>query len=122
MGRFNDRAEKILIKSVSIAENLGHTYIGSEHILLAMLDTAESIAASLLTSRGITYVAANKVVGHYTDIGPQSKLFSEDFTPRVRKILESSYSNSRKYGNMIIDTEHILLAILEEKDVWMISS
>ena len=116
MSRFNDRAERILVKSVSLAEDLGHTYIGSEHILLAMLASDDTIAGKLLASRGITYTAVNKVIVQYTGVSPQSTLYSEDFTPRVRKLLEAAYSNSRKYAGGTVDTEHILLAMLEEKD------
>lgn len=116
MSRFNDRAEKTLVRSVSLAEDFGHTYIGSEHILLAMLESKDTIAGKLLSSRGITFALVSKAVGQYTGVGPQTKLFSEDFTPRVRKLLEAAYANSRKYANGVIDTEHILLALLEEKD------
>ena len=52
---FTEKANMALNKAVTVAEDLGHTYIGSEHILLGLLESTDSVAGKLLTTKGVTY-------------------------------------------------------------------
>lgn len=114
--RFTEKAEVALNNAVREAEALGHTYIGSEHILLSLANVKESTATLLLEKNGITYNKILTTVKEYSGSGTKSNLTPKDMTPRCRKIVENSYRNSVKYGAQKIGTENILLSILEEKD------
>lgn len=114
--RFTEKAESALNRSVKIAESLGHTYIGSEHILLSLVDDELSCAALILKKNGIGKDKITNSIKEYSGIGIKSSLSSKDLTPRARKILECSYNNAVQHGDGIIGTEHILLSLIEEKD------
>lgn len=114
--KFTEKAEQALNSAVLLAEEFGHTYIGSEHILLSIAKNADSTAAVILKKNGITYDKVFNTLKDYSGIGSKSTLSPKDMTPRCRKIIESSYKISLRYGAEKIGTEHILLAILEEKD------
>ena len=114
--RFTEKAEKALNNSVRIAEILGHTYIGTEHILLSLCEDELCCAALILKKNGLTYEKLIAIVKEYSGTGVKSVLSSKDLTPRARSILEHSYNLAIQYGDGIIGTEHILLSILEERD------
>ena len=114
--RFTEKAEKALNNAAHLAEILGHTYIGSEHILLSLAKDKESSAASILQKCGITYDRIYDTIKEYSGVGAKSMLTPKDMTPKCRKIVENSYRLSVRYGALKIGTEHILLAILEEKE------
>lgn len=114
--RFTERAEFALNKSVAIAEELGHTYVGSEHILIAISKDETSCATVLLKKNGFTYSMLESVVRDMCGIGKKTKLTSKDTTPRCRRIIENSYKASKRFSSELIGTEHILLAITEEKE------
>ncbi len=114
--RFTEKAEKALNGAVSIAETLGHTYIGSEHILLSLLSEKTSSASIILNKCGSNYEKIKNTVKDYSGFGIKSSLTPKDMTPRSRKIVENSYKISLRYGASKIGTEHLLLSILEEKE------
>ena len=114
--RFTQKAELALNKSVIIAEELGHTYVGTEHVLLAMAEDDTSCAAMLLKKNGVHYDKLYEAIKGYCGTGKKTHLNSKDTTPRCRKILENSYKNAQKFMAERIGTEHLLLAIIDEKD------
>ena len=114
--RFTEKAEKALNSTVSIAEKLGHTYIGTEHILLSLVADESTTAAFLIKKHGATHKKIKQIVEDYSGTGSRTTLSSKDMTPRARRLLESSYSNSVKFGSGLIGTDHILLAIIDERD------
>ena len=114
--KFTERAEKALNSTIPLAQNLGHTYIGSEHILLALAKEQMSLANIFLQKQGIDAKKVESAIKIYAGSGQKSRLTPMDMTPRCRKILELSHKNSQKYNNTKIGTEHILLAILEERE------
>ena len=113
---FTLKAENALNKSVTIAEGLGHTYIGSEHILLALLEDDTSCASILMKKHGINKESILSAIKEYSGSGLASCLTSKDTTPKYRKLLENSYKITKKYSSERIGTEHLLLAILDEKE------
>ena len=114
--RFTQKAELALNKSVIIAEELGHTYVGTEHVLLAMAEDDTSCASMLLKKNGVHYDKLYEAIKGYCGTGKKTHLNSKDTTPRCRKILENSYKNAQKFMAERIGTEHLLLAIIDEKD------
>ncbi len=114
--KFTEKAEKALNAAVSVAEEFGHTYIGTEHVLLSLAREELSCAAVILRKNGIVPSLLEKTMRTYSPTGKPTALSSKHMTPRCRKVVEASYKNSVKYGAARIGTEHILLSILEEKD------
>ncbi len=114
--RFTEKAECALNKSVKMAEKLGHTYIGSEHLLLALAEDELCCASLILKKNGLNKERISAIIKEYSGTGVRSKLSSKDLTPRARKILEGAYDNAMQYGGGTIGTEHILLALIDERD------
>ena len=114
--RFTEKAEKVLNGAAALAESLGHTYIGSEHLLLSICKEKDCDAAALLNKCGVAYDKVLGVIKDFSGVGAKSTLTPKDMTPRTRKIVECSYKISVRYGALKIGTEHLLLSILEEKE------
>ncbi len=114
--KFTEKAEIVLNKSVSLAEEFGHTYIGTEHLLLALATEAGTYAAVLLAKNKINEKMLRAAIKEYSGLGTKSNLTSHDTTPRLRKIIEEAYKISLRYGTELTGTEHLLFALLEEKD------
>ncbi len=113
--KFTQKAQNSLNFALEVARELGHTYIGSEHILLGISSERESAAARILISRGGTYERLFAAVKEVSGSGNKSRLSASDITPCVKKIIESSGALSDEYGQNYIGTEHILLALLQEE-------
>ncbi len=111
---FTEKANKALNKSISVAENFGHTYIGSEHILIGLLYDFDSVASSVLSNKGITAEKIEEMLTNIVGKGMKSRLSPENFTPRAKHILELSVGCARSFGMQIVGTEHILLSVLNE--------
>ena len=114
--KFTQKAQNTLNHALTSARELGHTYVGSEHILLGILCEQDSIASKLLASRGADAVKIKASVIDISGIGAPSHVTPSDMTPRAKKIIEISASQAQRYGNKFIGTEHILYAILTERD------
>ena len=114
--RFTQKAQNALILAVEQAQDLGHTYIGSEHLLLGLIEERESVASRMLQKRGITYNKIKNDILAQTDQGSRTKLTSNDLTPRVRKIIENSSRLKEKNKQLLIGSEHLLYSLLSEND------
>ena len=114
--KFTKKAEDALNRAVALAEELGHTYIGTEHVLLALSEDESSCAAVILRKSKMTRERIYEAIKEYSGFGTKTALSSKDTTPRCRRILETSYKISKKYASEKIGTEHILLALLEERE------
>ena len=113
---FTGKAENALNRAVKLAEERGHTYIGTEHILLAISEDDSSCASILLNKSKIEFNQISSIISEFSGNGTRSVLTSKDTTPKSRKMLESSYKIAKKYGSEKIGTEHLLYAILEDKE------
>lgn len=111
---FTEKANKALNESISVAENFGHTYIGSEHILIGLLSESDSVACSVLNNKGVTKEKIEDLLIGIVGKGVKSHLSPDRFTPRAKHILELSVGCARSFGVQIVGTEHILLSILSE--------
>ncbi len=114
--KFTQKAQNTLNGALSSARELGHTYIGSEHILLGLLSENDSIAARLLLCRGADIKKIKSAIIDISGIGSKSQVTPSDMTPRAKKIIEGSAAESLRGGNKFIGTEHILYALLSERD------
>ena len=114
--RFTIRAQNALNGALREASSLGHTYIGSEHLLLGLLGEKDGIASKLMTARGVETEKFRKAVVELSGMGAESRLSPADMTPRVRKIILDSATEASRCGQSYVGTEHLLLALLDEPD------
>ena len=111
---FTEKANKSLNAAVKAAEDLGHTYIGSEHILLGLLSDTSTVAGAVLAAHNITYADIEEELKRRIGVGVPTELQPDDFTPRSKNILETSVAFARQMGQQLVGTEHVLLAIARE--------
>ena len=111
---FTEKANKSLNAAVKEAEDLGHTYIGSEHILLGLLSDTSTVAGAVLAAHNITYADIEEELKRSIGVGVPTELQPDDFTPRSKNILETSVAFARQMGQQLVGTEHVLLAIARE--------
>ena len=114
--RFTDKAAAALNAALLAARQLGHSFIGSEHLLLGLCGEKDSIAARLLEEKGIRPDAVTARIAAIEGTGAPSSVTPDDITPRTKRIIERSYEEARSLGQGYIGTEHLLLALLREED------
>ncbi len=112
--RFTDRARRVVVLAQEEARYLNHNYIGTEHILLGLLNEGEGIAANALESLDIDLTAVREEVVKIIGQGQQSPPGHIPFTPRAKKVLELSLREALQLGHNYIGTEHILLGLIRE--------
>ncbi len=115
--RFTDRARRILVLAQEEARLLNHNFIGSEHLLLGLIQEGEGVAARALSDLGISLVAVREKVEETIGFSGGQPLGSPPFTPRAKKVLELSLREALQLGDTHIGTEHILLGIVREERV-----
>ena len=113
---FTPRANDAVNLAIAQACILGHTYIGSEHLLLGLLLEGSGTASVALRQRGVAAEAVLELLVKTIGKGIQSKLSPEDLTPRCRRILESALAWAKRCKQGEAGTEHILLSMLREKE------
>ena len=115
---FTQKANTALNAAIEYAENLGHTYIGSEHLLLGLLSSEGSVAYTALTARNITADSVETAVRNSVGIGTPTVLSPNDFTPRSKNIIETAVTIARSLGHGYVGTEHLLIAILRDSSCY----
>ncbi|MDR1891757.1 MAG: AAA family ATPase, partial [Oscillospiraceae bacterium] len=113
---FTDKANKALNLSIEAAQSLGHTYVGSEHLLLGLLKEPSGVAHNILDNRGITAEKITELLESRVGRGSKTNLTPDDLTPRAKRILETAVLGARSVGNTFVGTEHLLASILDEGD------
>ncbi len=116
MAKFTAKAANVINKSQYLASELGHTYIGSEHLLLALTSEADSVAARLLDARGVSFDGVKNAIIARIGTGDASMVSAEDMTPRTKRIIESSAARAGNFSQSYVGTEHLLLALVSESD------
>ena len=115
-GKFSQSAKNALQSALTVAQDLGHTYIGSEHLLLGLLAEPDSAAFRLLTSRGVHREALLKRVIQLSGKGEKSFVSAKDLTPRAKMVIETAFSLCKEAGRSVIGTEHLLLALVSDEE------
>lgn len=113
---FTQKANDVLNLAIKAAENFGHAYIGSEHILIGVLKENTSYGAELLTEKGVTLDKIEELIKENTGVGNPTALSPNDFTPTAKRVLEVSFQLARSMRNSFVGTEHLLLSLLRESD------
>ncbi len=114
--RFTQKAQNVLNNALGYARELGHTYVGSEHILLGLVSEGDSIAAGLLSARGADPDKIRAAVIEIAGEGSPSNVSAADMTPRTKHIIEASSMEAIQLRQNYIGTEHLLLALLSQRD------
>ena len=114
--KFTNRAEKAIQIANEIAANLGHDYIGTEHLLYGLVEEGTGIASKVLQNQGMT---SDKILDEIEElIGRSEEEIDEPmgFTPRTKRVIENAFLEAKKMGNEYIGTEHLLIGIMVEGD------
>ena len=119
-GGFTGKANIALNFAITSAEKLGHTYVGSEHLLLGLCSAEDSVAAEVLKEFGVESDKITELLKTEIGSGAPTKLSPEHFTPRAKRVLDVAVTGTREMGNSFVGTEHILLGILSEGDNYAI--
>ncbi len=113
-GRFTEKAQRVLVLSQEEAKKLNHNYIGSEHLLLGLIQEGEGVAAIALKNLGIKYESVCIEIENLVGKGEREVNEIIGYTPRTKKILELSLMEARALNQSYIGTEHILLGLIRE--------
>ncbi|MDE6413123.1 MAG: ATP-dependent Clp protease ATP-binding subunit ClpC, partial [Eubacterium sp.] len=117
---FTQKANDVLNLAIKAAENFGHTYIGSEHILVGLLKEGTGVGAIMLEEKGVSLEKIEELIKKHIGVGTPTRLSPDDFTPRSKRIIEVSFQIARGMLNSFVGTEHILLSILRESDSYAV--
>lgn len=118
---FTQGANRALNLAVENAQKMGHTFVGSEHILLGLMCEGTGVAAVVLTSKGVSIKALKEAVKRSIGIGAPTRLKKNNLTPKAKNIIENARSASMGTFRGTVGTEHLLLALLNENDCAAIS-
>ena len=114
-GKFTNKAQEVLKRAQEAALKLGNKYVGTEHILLGLTLVSDSVAAKALESQGVTYHQVMDKIQSMTG-GTSAYYIPADFTPRAKRVVESSVQEAFRMGTGYVGTEHILIALIREND------
>ncbi len=114
---FTEKAKRAIEYSHEIACEMGHGYIGSEHLLLGILKVEDGVGSKALNKRNITFDEVRKSVETLMGTGESlDKNLDLSLTPRTKRILEIAAMEARKLGINYIGTEHLLAGIIRDGD------
>ena len=117
MERYTPQAQEALGLAVGVAETLNHGYVGTEHLLIGLLQEGTGVAAKVLEENGVEEDRVIELVSQL--IAPNPTVQTADrtaYTPRARRVIENSYREAVRFKAAQIGTEHILIAMLREGD------
>ena len=115
--KFTQKAQNAINAALDTARSFGHTYVGSEHLLIGLCAERDSASSRMLSARGGSHEKIREATVAISGKGsPNAKVGASDMTPCVKKIIEESGNFSLQFGQSYIGTEHLLLALLEEQE------
>ena len=115
--RFTDRAKKVMNLARQEAQRFNHEYLGTEHILLGLVQEGSGVAANVLKNMAIDLNKIRAEVEKIVKTGPTMVTMGQlPFTPRAKKVLELSMEEASNLGHNYIGTEHLLLGLIKENE------
>ena len=115
--KFTDKARKVLVLAQDEARSLHQPYVGTEHILLGLIQEKDGLAAQALERLNVKYDAVVQAIRQVVTIDEDTDVSGHlSFTPRVKRVLENSLREAMQMGQSYISTEHLLLGIVREGD------
>ena len=113
--KFTDKARKVLVLAQDEARSLHQPYVGTEHILLGLIQEKDGLAAQALERLNVTYDGVVQTIRQVVTIDEDTDVSGHlSFTPRVKRVLENSLREAMQMGQSYISTEHLLLGIVRE--------
>ena len=118
MNNFTPRAHQVLALSRKEAARFNHNYIGTEHLLLGMINLGQGVAIKVLEKVGLDLQRVRKEIEKQLGSGPeaQTPVKQIPYTPRVKKVLALAGQEANKLKHSYIGTEHLLMGLLREGD------
>lgn len=115
--RFTAKAREAITLAVEAAEDLDHSYVGTEHILLGLIHEGTGVAAKVLAEHGVSEEKVTELVSQLIAPDNMVRLAEQNgYTPGAKRVLESSYREAVRFKAPLIGTEHLLIAIIREND------
>ncbi|MFV0341678.1 MAG: ATP-dependent Clp protease ATP-binding subunit [Anaerocolumna sp.] len=114
--RYTEEAKKAITHATEVAYRLSHNYVGTEHLLIGLLES-EGAAAKVLEKNGVEASKVLELVNQLIAPNNTVEVIEVDgFTPRSKRILDQSYKEALRLKNQLVGTEHILIALIKESD------
>src|SRR5262245_18173919 len=115
--RFTDRAKKVMSYARQEAQKFNHEYIGTEHVLLGLVQEGSGVAANVLKHMSVDLEKIRHEVEKIVKTGPTTVTMGQlPFTPRAKKVLELSMEEASQLSHNYIGTEHLLLGLIKENE------
>ena len=115
MNNFTPRAQQVLALARKEADRFHHNYVGTEHLLLGLINLAQGVAVNVLQKMGLDLETVRAAVEKQVGTGPESKPTGNiPYTPRVKKVLALAGKEAKALNHSYVGTEHILLGLLRE--------
>src|SRR5262245_39277825 len=115
--KFTDRARKVMQMANQEAQRFQHEYIGTEHILLALIAEGSGVAANVLLILGIELRKVRREIEKIVAVGPDMVTMGKlPQTPRAKRVIEFAIDEARQLKHDFIGTEHLLLGLLREEE------
>ncbi|MEG0687497.1 MAG: ATP-dependent Clp protease ATP-binding subunit [Hungatella sp.] len=115
--RFTEKAKEAITLAVDAAEELGHNYVGTEHLLIGLIQEGSGVAARVLEECGVQEEKVMELVSQLITPNQGVRLAEENsYTPSAKRVLENSYREAVRFKAPLIGTEHLLIAIIREND------
>lgn len=117
---FTENANKAMNYAIDNAQQLGHTYIGTEHILLGLLQENTGVAAVALEGSGVSFEAVENNIKEKIGVGSMTRLTTADLTPRSKRVIQMAMVIASRLNHNYVGTEHLLIALLEDNDSYAV--
>ena len=114
--KFTSRAEKALELANDLAMELGHNYIGTEHLLYGLAKEGTGVASKVIEMQDVTPEQIKEEIEVLIGVGSETDVETVGFTPRTKRVIENAFREARKLGTEYIGTEHLLIGIMREGD------
>ena len=114
--KFTSRAEKALELANDLAMELGHNYIGTEHLLYGLAKEGTGVASKVIEMQDVTPEQIKEEIEVLIGVGSEIDVETVGFTPRTKRVIENAFREARKLGTEYIGTEHLLIGIMREGD------
>lgn len=117
MNNFTPRAQQVLALARKEADRFHHTYVGTEHLLLGLINLGQGVAVNVLQKLGLSLDTVRGAVEKQVGTGPETKPTGNiPYTPRVKQVLALANKEAKALNHSYVGTEHILLGLLREGD------
>src|SRR4028119_21513 len=114
--RFTERARRVILLGQEEATKMGSAHVGTEHLLLGLVRENEGVAAQVLQKMGVNLQKVRGEIESEAQAGEAEGSTEPKLTPKAKRVLELAADEARRMKHNYIGTEHLLLALLREKD------